>query len=93
MVRQYFVYILMNKLNTVLYIGITNNLERRIYEHKNKLIKGFTEKYNVNKLVYYEIYEDPLTAITREKTMKNLLRAKKLLLIQKQNPHFHEIMV
>jgi len=83
----------MNKLNTVIYVGITNNLERRVYEHKNKLVKGFTEKYNVNKLVYYEIYEDSLTAITREKTMKNLLRTKKLLLIQKQNHDFHEIIV
>ncbi|HYK07982.1 MAG TPA: GIY-YIG nuclease family protein [Candidatus Eisenbacteria bacterium] len=91
--KQYFVYILMNKLNTVIYVGITNNLERRVYEHKNKLVKGFTEKYNVNKLVYYEIYEDSLTAITREKTMKNLLRTKKLLLIQKQNHDFHEIIV
>ena len=71
---MYYVYILTNQGNTVLYIGVTNNLERRIYEHKNKLIDGFTKRYNVNKLVYYETTTDVKAAIEREKTLKNLLR-------------------
>lgn len=64
--KQYYVYILTNKSKT-LYIGVTNNLERRMYEHKHKLIDGFTKKYNLTKLVYYEIAEDVRSAITREK--------------------------
>ena len=59
MSRHYYVYIMTNKGNTVLYTGVTNDLTRRVYEHKAKLISGFTEKYNVNKLVYYEIFDDP----------------------------------
>ena len=65
--NNYYVYILTNKMNTVLYTGITNNLERRIFEHKSKCFKGFTAKYNVNKLVYFEIYSDIYEAIQREK--------------------------
>ena len=64
--KQYYVYILTNQYNSVLYVGITSNLIRRIYEHRNKLVKGFTEKYNVSKLVYYELFEDPENAINRE---------------------------
>ena len=64
---MYYVYILTNQGNTVLYIGVTNNLERRIYEHKNKLIDGFTKRYNVNKLVYYETTTDVKAAIERKK--------------------------
>ena len=64
---MYYVYILANWNNKVLYVGITNNLERRIYEHKNKLIEGFTKKYNVNKLVYFETTSDVKSAIEREK--------------------------
>jgi putative endonuclease len=89
--KQYFVYILTNKYNTVLYIGVTSNLIKRIYEHKNKLSEGFTKKYNIEKLVYYEVYEDPETAIRREKAIKNLLRAKKLLLIASKNPQFKDL--
>ena len=89
--KQYYVYILMNQYNTVLYIGITSNLIKRIYEHKNKLVKGFTEKYNVDKLVYYEIFDDPKNAIKREKTMKNLLRNKKFLLVKSGNPLFKDL--
>ena len=65
--KYYYVYILSNKYNNVLYVGITNDLIRRVYEHKNKLVEGFTEKYNVDKLVYYELFNDPTNAITREK--------------------------
>lgn len=90
--KQFFVYILTNKNNHVLYTGVTNNLVKRTYEHENKLVDGFTKKYNVNKLVYYEVYEDSLTAITREKTIKNLVRRKKLALIEEFNPSFKEIL-
>jgi len=89
--KQYFVYILTNIRNTVLYIGITNDLVRRVYEHRNKLTKDFSQKYNLTKLVYYEILEDPKTAITREKTLKNLLRRKKYTLISASNPQWKDL--
>lgn len=89
--KQYFVYILTNIRNTVLYVGVTNNLVRRVYEHKNKLVKGFTGKYNLTKLVYYEIFEDAITAITREKSIKNLLRRKKEQLIISINPDWKDL--
>ncbi len=82
---MYYVYILTNQGNTVLYIGVTNNLERRIYEHKNKLIDGFTKRYNVNKLVYYETTTDVKAAIEREKTLKKWARVKKIALINQNN--------
>lgn len=74
-----------------MYIGVTNNLVKRVYEHKNKLVDGFTKKYNVNKLVYFEIYENPETAIRREKTLKNLLRRKKIELIISKNSKFKDL--
>lgn len=83
---MYFVYILTNKINTVLYIRVTNNLIRRTFEHKEKLTDGFTSKYNLNKLVYYEVLEDPENAILREKALKNLVRRKKDALINNFNP-------
>jgi putative endonuclease len=89
--KQYYIYLLTNKYNTVFYTGVTNNLVRKIYEHKNKLSDGFTKKYNVEKLVYYEIYSDPENAITREKTIKNLLRNKKIALIQNKNPEYKDL--
>ncbi|OGE08887.1 hypothetical protein A3A60_00855 [Candidatus Curtissbacteria bacterium RIFCSPLOWO2_01_FULL_42_26] len=89
--KQYFVYILTNIRNTVLYIGITNDLVRRVYEHRNKLTKGFSQKYNLTKLVDYEILEDLKTAITREKTLKNLLRRKKYTLISASNPQWKDL--
>ena len=69
--RQYYVYILTKKTNKVLYIGVTNNLVRRIFEHKNKLVEGFTKKYNLSKLVYYEVTNDINSALEREKQLKN----------------------
>lgn len=75
-----------NQHNTTLYVGVTNNLVRRIWEHKNKIHKGFTARYNINKLVYYEYYEDVLTAITREKSLKDRNRQYKNELISKMNP-------
>lgn len=84
--NEYFVYILSTKLNKMLYIWVTNNLERRIYEHKNKLIEWFTSKYNINKLVYYETCNNIDDAINREKELKWWLRVKKNNLINGLNP-------
>jgi len=84
--NNYYVYIITNKYNTTLYIGVTNNIIRRIYEHKNKLAEGFSKKYNLNKLIYYEITDSIDSAILREKQLKNYSRAKKELLIEKFNP-------
>lgn len=76
-----------------MYIGITNNLSRRIYEHKNKLIPGFTSKYNLNKLVYFEEFVDANEAISAEKYIKGWLRAKKIKLIESKNPSWDELNV
>ncbi|OGE18714.1 hypothetical protein A3J19_03380 [Candidatus Daviesbacteria bacterium RIFCSPLOWO2_02_FULL_41_8] len=89
--KQYYVYILTNFTDTVLYTGITNDLVRRVYEHKQKSVSGFTEKYNVSKLLYYEVFQDPRNAIKREKTIKNLLRRKKIDLIKGKNPDFKDL--
>ncbi|MBI5598224.1 MAG: GIY-YIG nuclease family protein [Deltaproteobacteria bacterium] len=85
MERQYYVYIMANKWNTVLYTGVTNDLKRRVYEHKEKLVEGFTRKYNVNKLVYYEVFHDVENAILREKQIKGGSRARKIALIEGGN--------
>ncbi len=77
--------------NKVLYTGMTNDLERRIYEHKNKLLPGFTSKYNVNKLVYYDATTDAISAITREKEIKGWKRQKKNELIQNFNPEWRDL--
>jgi len=82
---EYYVYIITNKYNTTLYIGVTNNLVRRIYEHKNKLVEGFSSKYNLEKLVYYEQTNSIESAILREKQLKNYSRAKKESLIENFN--------
>ncbi|GAB4127112.1 MAG: GIY-YIG nuclease family protein [Ignavibacteriales bacterium] len=89
--KQYFVYIMTNKNNTVLYAGVTNNLVRRVYEHKEKLIEGFTKKYNCTKLVWYEIYTDAYNAITREKQIKAGSRKKKIELINSLNPEWKDL--
>ena len=88
---MYYVYILTNKTHTVLYTGVTNNLEKRVYEHKSKLVEGFTKRYNVNKLVYFETTTDVNSAIQREKQIKNLLRSKKEVLIQQINPEWKDL--
>jgi len=80
-----------NKSNTVLYTGITNDLKRRVYEHKNKIVEGFTKKYNVDKLVYYEIFDDPYNAITREKQIKSGSREKKVELINSFNKEWKDL--
>ena len=86
-----YTYILFNKKNGTLYVGVTSNLIRRIYEHKNKLVDGFTKKYGVDKLAYYEIYDDITLAIEREKQLKGLLRKKKLELIEINNPEWLDL--
>lgn len=85
------VYITTNSRHTVLYVGVTNNLKKRVYQHKKKALKGFTNKYNIDKLVYFELYEDAITAIKREKTLKNLLRRKKIALINSFNPLWKDL--
>ena len=90
-IHIYYVYILSNYNNTVLYVGVTNNLVRRCHEHKNKTIKGFTEKYNVNKLVYYEVFDFVDLAIQREKQIKGYSREKKEILIEKVNQNRDEL--
>jgi putative endonuclease len=89
--KSYWVYILTNQNNKVFYIGVSSELEQRIYQHKNKLIKGFTEKYNVNKLIYYEETTDPVSAISREKQLKGWTRRKKEVLINKMNPKWLDL--
>ena len=91
MEKTYYVYIITNKLNSVLYIGITSNLVKRIWEHKNKVVDGFSNKYNLNKLVYYEICNDIEQAIKREKQLKNWHRAWKDNLIKEKNPEFLDL--
>jgi len=88
--KKYYVYIATNKSDT-LYIGVTNSLERRMYEHKNKLIKGFTEKYNINKLVYFQEFYTPEEAINAEKKIKGWTRVKKINLIKSINPDFKDL--
>lgn len=89
--NNYFVYILTNKNNTVLYTGVTNNLHRRIWQHKSKLLKGFTKRYNVTKLVYFEMFADPESAISREKQLKAGSRKKKLELINSFNKEWKDL--
>ena len=89
--KQYYVYIITNYEETVLYTGVTNNLKRRIYEHKNKLVNGFSKKYNLNKLVYYEAFEDIQQAITREKQIKAGSRKKKCDLIKNFNREWKDL--
>ena len=90
-VRQYAVYILTNKNKTVLYTGVTNSLERRIWEHKNAEIPGFTKKYNCERLVHFELYERIDQAIAREKQIKGWIRAKKNALINERNPEWSDL--
>ena len=88
--KQYFVYILTSRSGT-LYTGMTNNLQRRVYQHKNKLIEGFTKKYNVTRLVYFEIFGDVRDAIAREKQIKGWVRRKKIELIESSNLKWQDL--
>jgi putative endonuclease len=89
--QTYFVYILASKINGTLYIGVTNNLIRRVMEHKEKIIKGFTEKYNIDKLVYYETFDYVNDAIKREKVLKEWQRIWKIRLIEKNNKDWNDL--
>ncbi|NMG11456.1 GIY-YIG nuclease family protein [Brasilonema sp. UFV-L1] len=88
--KNYYVYILSNRSKT-LYTGVTNDLIRRVYEHKQKLIPGFTQKYNIDRLAYYEETVDVTVAIAREKQIKGWLRLKKIALIESMNPEWHDL--
>jgi putative endonuclease len=88
--KQYYVYIMTNKSRT-LYTGVTNNLQRRVYEHKQKLVPGFTAKYNISRLVFFEATTDILSAIAREKQIKGWLRVKKTNLIESTNPEWLDL--
>jgi putative endonuclease len=87
---EYYVYIMSNKSRT-LYVGVTNDLERRVYEHKHKLIKGFTSKYNITKLVWHESFPTIEQAIEGEKRLKGWLRSKKVALIESSNPNWEDL--
>mgnify|MGYP001607840759 CR=1 FL=1 len=89
--HRYYVYLLTNKNDKVMYVGVTNNLERRMYEHKAKVVPGFTQKYNVNKLVYFEETPDVHTALTREKEVKKWRREKKNNLVVAVNPEWKDL--
>ena len=89
--RQYYVYIITNTSDTVNYIGVTNDIVRRVYEHKNKMVKGFTEKYNLAKLVYYEICDTAEQAIAREKQLKNWHHDWKWNLVKTVNPELRDL--
>ena len=89
--KTYYVYILASKRNGTLYIGVTSDLLKRVFQHKNKLFDGFTSKYNVNKLMYFESGIDSLAAIEREKKMKRFSREEKLNIIENANPNWKDL--
>ena len=89
--KESYVYLLANKHNNVLYTGVTNDLVRRVYEHKNKLVVGFTQKYNVDRLVYFEVCSSIVVAIEREKQIKGWSRKKKQDLINTLNPEWNDL--
>ena len=88
---SYYVYFVTNDFNKVLYTGFTNNLERRVYEHKEGVVDGFTSKYKTSKLVYFEVFDDPENAILREKQIKNWNRQKKNFLVNQSNPQWCDL--
>ena len=86
-----YVYLMTNRNDSVIYTGVTSNLQKRVYEHKNKTVKGFTKKYNITKLIYYEVLDGIEEAILREKQIKAGSREKKILLIKSVNPEFRDL--
>lgn len=86
-----YVYILASQRNGTLYIGVTRDLKKRVYEHKNAFVKGFTELYRVHTLVYYAVYDDIVSAITSEKKLKNMRRSQKIALIEAMNPQWRDL--
>ncbi|MDP3779481.1 MAG: GIY-YIG nuclease family protein [bacterium] len=89
--KNYYIYIITNDTNKVLYTGVTGDLERRVHEHKSKIIKGFSSKYNLNKLVYFEQGNNAYGAIAREKQIKGGSRVKKIVLIESINPYWRDL--
>lgn len=89
--KKGFVYIMSNKQDGVLYIGVTSDIVKRVYEHKNSFVDGFTKQYNLKNLVYYEVYDDIEEAIKREKQLKNWHREWKMELVNKQNPNWKDL--
>ena len=89
--RPYYAYILASKKNGTLYLGVTNDIAKRVYEHKNNLVDGFTKKYSVHCLVYFEVCEDVRVAIQREKNIKKWRRRWKIELIEKNNPDWRDL--
>lgn len=90
---MYYTYIMSNDTNSVIYVGVTNDLKRRVYEHKTEKVEGFTKKYHIHKLVYYEQYSDPTAAISREKQLKSWRRDKKNAIIRLKNPEWRDLAV
>ncbi|MGJ5220953.1 MULTISPECIES: GIY-YIG nuclease family protein [unclassified Bradyrhizobium] len=88
---SYYVYILASRKDGAIYVGVTNDLVRRVYEHRLKAVPGFTFKYNITRLVWFEVYDDPISAITREKELKQWKRAWKVHLIEKDNPGWSDL--
>ena len=91
MLRVYYVYILASSIGGTLYIGVTNDLIRRVHEHKTKIVPGFTKKYDVNRVVYFEVFDDIKLAISREKQIKKWNRNWKIRLIEETNPNWHDL--
>ena len=89
--KQMYVYIMASQKNGTIYVGVTSDLIKRVWQHKNHVVEGFTEQYKVDKLVYYEIWQDELGAISREKTLKHWNRNWKLALIEKNNPEWRDL--
>ncbi|WP_024339553.1 GIY-YIG nuclease family protein [Bradyrhizobium japonicum] len=87
----YYVYILASRRDGAIYVGITNDLVRRVYEHRIKAVPGFTAKYNITQLVWFEVYDDPISAISRERELKRWKRAWKIQLIEKDNPNWNDV--
>jgi putative endonuclease len=88
---SYYVYILASRKDGAIYVGITNDIVRRIYEHRIKAVRGFTSKYNITRLVWFEIHDDPISAISREKKLKKWKRAWKVQLVETQNPQWNDL--
>ncbi len=89
--KSYYIYILASEKNGILYIGVTNNLIKRVFEHKQKLVDGFSKKYNISKLVYYEQSDNIVSAIAREKVLKHWKRSWKVRIIEEQNPGWRDL--
>jgi putative endonuclease len=88
---NYFVYIIASRKDGAIYIGVSNDIVRRIFEHRNKLVPGFASKYNITRLVWFEMYDDPISAISREKKLKKWKRSWKVQLIEAQNPQWNDL--